>query len=208
MGGLAYLDPVTASTKTVTVQETRSAKTTTVIAASTIYITAGETSSECITAAISSTTSSTSTAYVPSKAIAKRSGSTCDTVAALSSLSDLGSFPLSTACSCLGVDVSYSTMAIASVAKVTIIAGVVPIVTENVGGVVTITVAPSVMVASTAISSSTEASTVSLAAPTFTHAWGPGVGCADMNAYDSEALDCSMDREKAVETCRDHCAPE
>lgn len=201
--GVQYLD--TAPTGTVTAVMGEVTVTATVIRS--VYITNGPTSTIYSSSVVLTTIHRTVTTYVSQASAAlQKTPASCDTSSALAALYRLGGNDLWTLCSSLGALPTPTTLASVVAASSTVTQADESNVTSTITGEVRFTVVPSTTIVMTMTSSVTETSTITLAAPTFTHVWGPKPGCADLRPDTNESLAPSMVKREAVSTCQASCA--
>ncbi|KAF2170798.1 hypothetical protein M409DRAFT_51054 [Zasmidium cellare ATCC 36951] len=138
------------------------------------------------------TSSTTRTTFVSTTPAAKKTGATarrlkarattCATSEALESLSSMGDDEIATACSCIGDQAATNTA--------------------------TTTITTQTAVESfTQTLSTTRTATITLAAPSYTHVWGPQEGCQDTTDRDTLQLSSDVtEKSDARQLCQDWCS--
>jgi hypothetical protein len=153
------------------------------------------------------------TTYVPTSKMAALAAPTCNPDRAISSLGDLATGNLATACSCIGHPARTTTVTTIINAQpvntlLTSFVGTAPTTTiYNIAlSTTTVTRNPVKFITQTTTECTTSTSVLTYAAPEYTQAFGPKAGCVDKNVASSKILPHSTSSmESATQQCKDLC---
>lgn len=160
---------------------------------------------------VTKTTHKTVTIYTSAETTSA-SASACSLSSASSLLASLAPAQLPTACSCLGVLPSSSTLsslAYVTATKISTITQTTGTATTFATGFVVLTAEGATTQSFTFTTSVVQTQTVYAAAPSYTRVFGPQAGCANVKASGARQLNASVtEQSDAVARCQEFCTGE
>lgn len=157
----------------------------------------------------------TVTSYISvdtASASASASASACSISSASTLFASLHADQISTACSCLGVlpsSTSLNAMTFVTETKMSTVSRASAAATTFETGFVVLTAEAQTTMAFTFTTTAAETKTVYAAAPSYTQVFGPQTGCADISYLDAQQLNASVTAQNdAVNRCKEYCTSE